>query len=318
MNKKYHPGLLFLSETKNKKSVLQGIQVDLGYDSLFTVEPHGLSGGLALLCMDEFQVNVIFSNNRMIDVEAVVDGNKVFITFVYGDPVQDRRELVWERLTRFAINRHGPWFMIGDFNEISGHHEKQGGRRRSDASFLPFNQMLNDCGMLEFPCSGNQLSWVGRRNHSQVRCRLDRAIGNEDWHDSFPHSNVQYLRMCEEIPAVVQDGWTSSLPTDANIMTRITSVRRALGRWRSQNDHNAEKHITDLKERLDSLYSDDGATSEEISEATKDLHEALKSEELFWKQKKQGLMASRRRPKLKILPRSDQTTTGKKPHYQTN
>ncbi|CAA7045965.1 unnamed protein product [Microthlaspi erraticum] len=320
MHKKYHPGLIFLSETKNKKSVLQGIQVDLGYDSLFTVEPHGLSGGLALLCMDEFQVNVIFSNNRMIDVEAVIDGNKVFMTFVYGDPVQDQRELVWERLTRFAVNRNGPWFMIGDFNEICGHHEKQGGRTRPDASFLPFNQMIHDCGMLEFPCSGNQLSWVGRRGRTLVRCRLDRALGNEDWHESFPHSNVQYLRLWgsdhrpvlanilskpirrrksfrfdrrwldrEEISAVVQDGWSSSLPPDANLMTRISSVRKALGRWRSQNDLNAEKHITELKDKLDSLYSDGNATTEEISEATKELHEALRSEELFWKQKSRVL-----------------------------
>ncbi|CAA7014948.1 unnamed protein product [Microthlaspi erraticum] len=316
MHKKHHPGLLFLSETKNKKTVLQNIQVDLGYDSLFTVEPHGLSGGLALFCVDEFQVNVVYSDNRMIDVEAVIEGNNVFLTFVYGDPVQAHRNHVWERLTRFATNRNGPWFMIGDFNEISGHHEKQGGRTRFDASFLPFNQMIEDCGMLEFPCSGNLMSWVGRRGRTQVKCRLDRALGNEDWHECFPHSNVQYLRMWgsdhrpilanvlarpirrkksfrfdkrwldrEEISQVVQEGWSSNLPAGANIMDKISSVRRALGIWRSNNDLNAEKHITDLKETLDALYCHDNTTTDDITEATKKLHEALKSEEVFWKQK---------------------------------
>ena len=54
---------MFLSETKNRRLLLPNVHADLGFDHLFTVEPLGLSGGLALLFMDEFQVNVLFSNN---------------------------------------------------------------------------------------------------------------------------------------------------------------------------------------------------------------------------------------------------------------
>ena len=158
MCQKHRPGLVFLSETKNRRLLLQNIQANLGFDHLFIVEPLGLSGGLALFFMDEFQVNVLFSNNRMIDIEAVIDGIKVYMTFVYGDPVLERRDEVWERLTRFSTTRNGPWFMIGDFNEIICHNEKEGGRRRPDSSFLPFKQMLHDCGMLEFPFTGDMLS----------------------------------------------------------------------------------------------------------------------------------------------------------------
>ena len=52
---------------------MQNIQADLEFDHLFTVEPLGLSEGLALFFMEEFQDNVLFSNNRMIDIEAVID-----------------------------------------------------------------------------------------------------------------------------------------------------------------------------------------------------------------------------------------------------
>ena len=195
MCQKHCPGLLFLSETKNRKLMLQNIQVDLGFNKLFTVEPLGQSGGLALFFMDEFQVVILFSNNRMIEVKAVINEINVYKTFVYGDHVLEKRDQVWERLTHFATTRDGPWFMIGDFNEIRGHHEKEGGKRRSDTSFLSFNQMISDCGMLEFPFSGNQLSWTGKRPNGNVRCRLYRALGNEDWHEKFSHSKVQYLRM---------------------------------------------------------------------------------------------------------------------------
>ena len=181
MCQKHRPGLVFLSETKNRRLLLQNMQTDLGFDHLFTVEPLGLSGGLALFFMDEFQVNVLFSNNCMIDIEAIINGIKVYMTFVYGDPVLERRDQVWERLTRFSTTRNGPWFMIGDFNEITCHNEKTGGRQRPDSSFLPFKHMLNDCGMLEFPFTGDMLSWVGKRaGGSTVRCRLDRAVGNAD------------------------------------------------------------------------------------------------------------------------------------------
>ena len=86
--------------------------------------------------------------------------------------------------------------MIGDFNEIIDHSEKEGGRRRSYSSFLPFKQMLSDCGMLEFPFTRYMLSWVWKRSGgTTVRCQLDRAVGNEDWHEKFPHSAVKYLRL---------------------------------------------------------------------------------------------------------------------------
>ena len=317
MCQKHRPGLLFLSETKNRKLLLQDIQADLGFNKLFTVEPLGQCGGLALFFMDEFQVDVLFSNNRMIDVKAVINGIKVYMTFVYRDHVLERRDQIWERLTRFSTTKDGPWFMIGDFNEITGHHEKEGGRKRSDTSFLSFNQMISDCGMLEFPCTRNQLSWAGKRTNGTVRCRLDRALGNEDWHEKFPHSKFQYLRMwgsdhhpvladilskptrkrktfkfdkrwleSEEIRQVILEGWKSSdLSPDVSIMDHISSCRKALSQWKRERDLNSAKLVEDLKAKVDNLYSDDDATTEEIAEALKELTDALKAEEQFWRQK---------------------------------
>ncbi|XP_033139405.1 uncharacterized protein LOC117131069 [Brassica rapa] len=254
----------------------------------------------------------------MIDIEAIIDGIKVFMTFVYGDPVLERRDEVWERLTRFSTTKNGPWFMIGDFNEITCHNEKTGGRQRPDSSFLPFKQMLNDCGMLEFPFTGDMLSWVGKRaGGSTVRCRLDRAVGNADWHEKFPHSTVKYMRLWgsdhrpiladilikptrrsrkfkfdkrwldnEDLRQVILDGWKSpDLPPNANIMEHIASCRRALSEWRKQNNVNSAKLVEELKEKVEGLYADDNATTEEIAAALKELSHALKAEEMFWKQK---------------------------------
>ncbi|WZZ78223.1 hypothetical protein YC2023_098795 [Brassica napus] len=254
----------------------------------------------------------------MIDIEAVIDGIKVYMTFVYGEPVLERCDQVWERLTRFSTTRNGPWFMIGDFNEITCHNEKEGGRQRPDSSFLPFKQMLNDCGMLEFPFTGDMLSWVGKRaGGATVRCRLDRAVGNADWHEKFPHSTVKYMRLWgsdhrpiladilvkpmrrsrkfkldkrwvdnEELRKVILEGWKSpDLPSHETIMEQISSCRRALSEWRRQHNVNSAKLVEELKEKVEDLYADDNATTEEIAAALKELSDALKAEELFWKQK---------------------------------
>ena len=71
---------------------------------MVTVDPSGRSGGLALFYNNEYQVKILYSSNRMIDIEAVANGKQVFLTFVYGEPVQKLRDQVWERLTRYGLS----------------------------------------------------------------------------------------------------------------------------------------------------------------------------------------------------------------------
>ena len=118
----YHcflPRFLFLPETKNNRHVLQNLQVSYGYDQVCTVEPRGRSGGLALFYMDDPSVTILYADAHMIDIETRLEGHAIFMTFVYGDHVVRHRDLVCERLSRMSTNRNEPWFMIGDFNEIT-------------------------------------------------------------------------------------------------------------------------------------------------------------------------------------------------------
>ena len=174
--------------------------------------------------------------------------------------------------------------------------------------------MLNDCGMLEFPFTGDMLSWVGKRaGGTTVRCRLDRAVGNADWHEKFPHTGVKYMRLWgsdhrpiladiltkptrrirkfkfdkrwldnEELRQVILEGWKSpDLPPNATIMEHISSCRKALSEWRRQHNVNFAKLVEELKEKVEGLYADDNATTEEIAAALKELSDALKAEKMF-------------------------------------
>lgn len=47
------------------------------------------------------------------------------MTFLYGDPAVRYWDLVWERLSHMSTTRNKAWFMIENFNEITGNHEKR-------------------------------------------------------------------------------------------------------------------------------------------------------------------------------------------------
>jgi len=78
----YSPGFVFLSETKKDRMHLQNMQVSLGFDSLQTVEPIGNSGGLALFYSKDYPVKFVFLNDRLIDIETIIDGNRVLLLFM--------------------------------------------------------------------------------------------------------------------------------------------------------------------------------------------------------------------------------------------
>lgn len=62
---------------------------------------------LALFYDDSFNVNVLFSSNRIIDIEAFIQ-EKVYLSIIYGDSVPKLRDQIWERLTRTSLTRVDP------------------------------------------------------------------------------------------------------------------------------------------------------------------------------------------------------------------
>ncbi|CAA7026829.1 unnamed protein product [Microthlaspi erraticum] len=318
---KFKPEFLFLSETKQGFGFVQQFQFHFGYDRVFTVEPTGASGGLALFYNNSYDVNIVCSNKRIIDIEARHEGNVIFMSFAYGDPVVKLRDLVWERITRIGTTRTELWFLIGDFNEITGNHEKQGGALRQASSFVPFNLMISDCGFVDFPSRGNTLSWRGRRKGRIVRCMLDRALATEEWHDLFPVSHVQYLPMIgsdhrpilatldskvtkrrkqfrfdkrwiglEGLMDSIERGWNYTRgEVSPGLVDRIGNCRHEVSVWRTEKQPYGKQKIEELQRALEEVQNDDNSTQEELIDITNKLKEAYRDEEEYWKQKSRNL-----------------------------
>lgn len=193
MRREHFPDFLFLLETKNSRNHVLKVQQWMGYDKSHIVDPVGLSGGLALFWKSSYEVQVINSDQRIIDCKVKLGSLSFFISCVYGDPVSQLRQLVWDKLIDIGATRDEPWLVLGDLNEITNNSEKLGGPTRAESSFFPFRNMINDCCLREVPSIGNQFSWAGERHRMWIQCKLDRALGNAAWLFLFPRVQTEYL-----------------------------------------------------------------------------------------------------------------------------
>ncbi|KAF3603738.1 hypothetical protein F2Q69_00034630 [Brassica cretica] len=67
--------------------------------------------------------------------------------------------------------------------------------------------------------------------------------------------------------------------------TKARLLSKALSEWRKQHNVNSVKIVEELKKKVEGLYADDNATTEEIAAALKELSDALKAEEMFGNRK---------------------------------
>lgn len=177
--------------------------------------------------------------------------------------------------------------------------------------------MIRDCGLLEFPYIGDCLSWRGWRDKQPIRCRLDRALASEDWHEMFSKSFTEYLSMVasdhkpilavienkvpkgrynfrfdkcwigkEGLMEAIHEGWHNGHETEpGNFVDKITNCRRFISRWRKNLVPYGRDLISDLKNQLENLQRDDKSSSEEIANLMVKLRTAYMDEELYWYQK---------------------------------
>ena len=287
MCKKQFPEILFLMETKNCFNVLVDLQVWLGFDRVYTVNPTGLSGGLAVFWKKNVRLEVKKANKNIIDCLAHFGGKSFYLSCIYGDPGSEGKARVWESISRIGCHRKEPWCLIGDFNEILNNSEKMGGPRRSEASFIPFADMLECCEMEEFTSKGNKFTWEGTRWKKRIQCCLDRSFGNKAWLSLFPNSNQTFLekRGSDHRPvwlnlSAAQSGFKGQFRFDKRLLInpevkglidkvwrrtgsncnlkvsqKISRCRTVLSRWKRTNQTNAKVKILKLQERMEWFQS---------------------------------------------------------------
>lgn len=82
MRKNHFPELLFLVETMYKRNVMVDFQAWLWYDRVYTIDPRGRSGDLALFWKSSVEVEILFVDKNLIDLKVDL-GSGPFLFLVY-------------------------------------------------------------------------------------------------------------------------------------------------------------------------------------------------------------------------------------------
>ena len=192
IDRRNSPDIVFLMETKNPtETVLEDLKWRYP-EKYYAVPPHSTGGGVFLTWKPYIEVTIISATKNYIDTTISYKGLSYHTTFVYGEPDHTKRLEVWNEISK--LNKSGPWFLTGDFNELIDNSEKCGGPDRAEGTFGAFRSFLSQNDLFDLKHSGSYLSWRGRRHSHLVQCRLDRSISNSDWTDLFPSCRSVYLR----------------------------------------------------------------------------------------------------------------------------
>lgn len=87
-----------------------------------------------------------------------------------------------------------PWLVLGDFNEITSQVDKIGGLPFRDSQCKDLDNFIDAPSLMDVGFHGNPFTWSNVREGLALICeRLDRALLNCTWLDSFPSIKVIHL-----------------------------------------------------------------------------------------------------------------------------
>ncbi|CAA0822417.1 Unknown protein, partial [Striga hermonthica] len=302
-----HPNFAFLCETRKSKNFINTVYRNLGVENRWVVsDPINKGKGLLVFWNNEVVIHQILCNPFCIEVEFSLSSNneKSWFIFVYLSPCRRTRIEQWQYLNHAKVNWGSKWVIAGDWNDILCQGEKNGERWRPEESFWGFIKCLADLGAQEIYMEGYPFTWGNNRvSEGYIEEKLDRMVASLHWLESHLYAKVlnifknhrkrifcfdkRWLKK-SGIKEEIQRAWnqTSYGSPMYNITERIKATRVALLKWSRSFKTATAKDIERLTTEMAGLREQGGKRNwERWSILKKQLDEAYKSEELFWKQK---------------------------------
>ncbi|CAM8880508.1 unnamed protein product [Rhodiola kirilowii] len=302
------PLVVGIIETKCGSRRCEDVRIQLGFDCYFVVPACGRSGGLALFWNNITDVDVVSYSGFHIDFRLSHKGF-VHITLFYGNHKASLRYKSWDLMRKLRRLIRSPWCLLGDLNEICGFSESTSSNLSRRANMEQFRQALLDCGLMDLGYKGSKFTYSNKRlGRDEVRCRLDRAVGDELWVDRYPNMTVQHLTShhsdhsplflnldgvinVQEKPFKFESMWmrdasiTDTINRNWNpngrISEKLSHLSQHLQIWNKKSFGNVGNQLRRLKEELIEVRQGmcTRASSEKEKSITNDIDEWLIREE---------------------------------------
>ena len=97
---------------------------------------------------------------------------------------------MWRLVKERAKNIDSLWMCVGDFNDILFNYENEGGGIKEARKIMGFRSMVEESQLIDFKAQGQRFTWFCKREDEVIKERIDRAMVNVIWLESFPKTHV--------------------------------------------------------------------------------------------------------------------------------
>ncbi|KAL6139472.1 hypothetical protein ACLB2K_057776 [Fragaria x ananassa] len=143
--------------------------------------------------------SIILLSEQQITIQLDMEVVTSQLSFIYAATTARKRKSLWSELLQLRQSTLVAWMAIGDFNSVLGSHECMGGQLPIRSSCEDFRSVTELCNFAHMDTTGAFYTWARGRGSNHIERRLDRALCDTCWNDSWQESS------CIAIPRVVSD-----------------------------------------------------------------------------------------------------------------
>ncbi|KAH0666246.1 hypothetical protein KY285_027452 [Solanum tuberosum] len=246
------------------------------------------------------------------------------VTTVYARCSALERLELWEDLEHIAAQPSSPWLVGGDFNTIVDESEKLGGLPVTQHEMADFAACINVCALNELKFVGSCYTWWnGRIENDCIFKRLDRVLGNNEFMQLLPNSEVHHLIrqgsdyaplhvMCDDsqeqvvkpfrflnfwtkhkdFMKIVEESWIEEITGSPFFIvhSKLKRTKTTLSKWSKETFGNIFQKIATMEDvvKTKEVQLEISPTIENrssLNKAEAELKRYLHIEEEYWKQK---------------------------------
>ncbi|XP_021728049.1 uncharacterized protein LOC110695134 [Chenopodium quinoa] len=192
----HKPSIFILLETKSDGTRAAEVSKLLGFDHFNFIKPNGLRGGIWLLYKDSIELIDCVEGHSRNYFHALFkfspEAKEVLLTAVHAPSAPAERHKLWNDIQASLPPDDTPWLFLGDLNEVTSPNEKTGGRAFRQSQCNDLNRLADAACLVDLGFSGEGLDLV--------RERLDRALGNPVWLNTYPNTQASTQSTSDPIP----------------------------------------------------------------------------------------------------------------------
>ncbi|CAM8993343.1 unnamed protein product [Rhodiola kirilowii] len=142
-----------------------------------------------------FQINQIVRKQYFLCCKIQYSECSFDAVFVYASNIASNRASMWKEMESIIRLAAGSWLCLGDFNCILRLDEKRNGNIIRETELEDLNKFVSNCEFSDLDASGHFFTWSNKNSipDRRIWCKLDRAMGNEEWIKAHPNASAVFL-----------------------------------------------------------------------------------------------------------------------------